>query len=379
MSYYEKQQDQMQQQVSEYLTVLHDREKFRALSKDTERMLREWVEKKNPVGNAEKVFALKVKGLDTWKKILALQPFSQPTPFHVLAIGDPACGKSEVAMAIQAITPTTKYEWCSGLTKAGLRLANMGGMLAKGGLPECHTGEIFLDEGEQLHTEEIGALYGAMQHYWFSEEKASLKVPVIPARDGVAMLANPEGDYWRTISPNSIKAQIPFKSTAFLTRFNLIYIVASPSVERFRAISHHQMQASIKGTEANDMNEKDVDNWKLFCNYMKNLVVNQWENPQKQEDAITEFTSAAYQQYRRHSVAVPISPRLTDGARKIATAYAKSRFDDTIRVKDTVKTLIVLAEVLSPCGLDADKCFKAVKKATKLDIGKLFEEPEEGA
>jgi hypothetical protein len=74
--------------------------------------------------------------------------------------------------------------------KAGLRLANIAGDLAKGALSECHTGTPYLDEAEQLKVEEIGALFGAMQHGWFSEEKASVKVSYIPARVGVVFLAN---------------------------------------------------------------------------------------------------------------------------------------------------------------------------------------------
>jgi DNA replicative helicase MCM subunit Mcm2 (Cdc46/Mcm family) len=368
MGFVELRTAKIQLQIDTLLKELKSRERFRDLPVDTMAKLQEWMNKKNPILEAHKIFAIHIKGLDAWKKIIALQTISQPQPFHSICIGDPASGKSEVAQAFQEVSPVCEYVWATKMTSAGLTLSRLGDDLAVGALPRCHMGHLFIDEFDKAPAQEAGSLLGSMQHGWFGVEKATLKVPMVPSRTVISALANPKGDYWHTIHPKQIKRQMPFESQALLTRFHLVLIVQRPDVKQFEAISRHQINSFMKDVGHNAFEGNDKDIWNMYVRYLRTVRVTHWENPAKIQDMITAFTKSAYEQDKKFQLAVPISPRMNDGIERIAMAYAKARLDDTVRVKDTVRALLLMADCLFPCGLDVDEAFKRVKKSTKIEV-----------
>lgn len=360
--------EKVQIQIDALMDELKSREKPRELTKESLAKLQEWVTRKDPIGKAPVIFAQHIKGMDTWKKIIALQTISQPQPFHAIAIGDPASGKSEVAQSIQKCTQTTAYVWATKMTAAGLTLSRIGDDLAVGALPRCHMGHLFVDEFDKAPAQEAGALLGSMQHGWFGVEKATIKVAMVPARTIISALANPLGDYWRSTLPAQIKRQLPFASQALLTRFHLIVIIQRPGVKEFSEISKHQIQSEMDDISHNDLTPEDKTMWDIFVHYLRRMKIHSYENPRITDDMITAFTTAAYQQDRKFKLAIPISPRLNDGILRIAIAYAKSQLRTTVTIKDTIKAILLTAETIIPCGLDVSDTFKAVKKATKIQI-----------
>lgn len=369
MPLFDKSQTEFAYQLKAYIEELKAREKFREMSKESKAALVAWNERVKPVQNANKIFAQHIKGLDTWKKILILQTISHPQPFHCIAIGDPASGKSEVCQAIQPTLTDSKYVWASKMTSAGLTLSRLGEDLLKGELPECHYGTLFLDEFDKTPPSEGMSLLSAMQHGWIGISKATIKVPFCPAKIAVAAMANPLGDYWRSVHPKIIREQLPFRSQALLTRFHLILIVRRPDVKEFQAISMHQLDADMKGMAHNAFAEGDQEMWQQYVYYLRRVKISAWENPKRQQEAISAFTKSAYEQDHKFQLAIPISPRLNDGIERIAMAFAKSDFDTTVKIADTVKALKLTAQTLEPCGLDTDKATKAVLKAAKIDVG----------
>lgn len=368
MGIQELRNEKINAQINALLQTSKDREKFRELSQETLAKLQDWVNIKKPIVNAHQIFARHIKGLDTWKRIIALQTISQPQPFHSICIGDPASGKSEVAQSLQEATPICEYVWATKMTAAGLTLSRIGDDLAIGALPRCHMGQVFIDEFDKAPAQEAGALLGSMQHGWFGIEKATLKIPMVPAKTVVSALANPKGDYWRSIHPAQIKQQMPFESQALLTRFHLILIVQRPSLKEFEAITRHQINSTMKDLTHNDLDANDLSMWSLYVKYLRTVRITTWENPAKTQDMITAFTKSAYEQDRKFQLAIPISARLNDGIERIAMAFAKSRLDDVVKIKDTVRALLLVADTLAPCGLDVDTAFKRVKKATQVEI-----------
>jgi DNA replicative helicase MCM subunit Mcm2 (Cdc46/Mcm family) len=369
LSIVELRNEKIQQQIDELLETLKAREKFRELSAESMAKLQEWVKKVDPIQNTPSIFAQHIKGLDIWKRIVVLQTISQPQPFHAICIGDPASGKSEVAQSITDIIPDSAYVWATKMSAAGLTLSRIGDDLAVGALPRCHMGQLFVDEFDKAPAVEAGALLGSMQHGWFGIEKASLKVPMVPAKTVITALANPRDDYWHSIIPAQIRQQLPFSSQALLTRFHLIVIIRRPEVKEFEAISGHQIEATMKGISLNRLSDEDLQMWKIYVHYLRRVRISHFQNPQKSEDMIKTFNTAAYVQDRKFQMAIPISPRMNDGILRIAMAYAKSQLRDTVTIKDTVRALLLAAETLAPCGLDVDAAFKAVKRKTKIEIG----------
>jgi DNA replicative helicase MCM subunit Mcm2 (Cdc46/Mcm family) len=362
----------IQEQVRDLLETLKAREKFRELSRDSLLKLKEWADRIKPIQNAPTIFAQHIKGLEVWKRIIALQTISQPQPFHAIVIGDPASGKSEICQAFQEVAGSSgtpvEYVWATKMTSAGLTLSRIGDDLSVGALPRCHMGQLFVDEFDKAPAQEAGALLGSMQHGWFGVEKATIKVPMVPAKVAIAALANPQGDYWRSVHPAQIKQQLPFTSQALLTRFHLIVIVRRPDVREFEAISKHQIEAGMKGLAHNKLSGEDIDMWHLYVGYLRHVRIEHFENPVKGDQMITAFNTSAYDQDRRFKLAVPISPRLNDGILRMSMAYAKSQLRDTVLIKDIVRAILLTAETLAPCGLDCEAAFKAVKKKSGVKI-----------
>jgi DNA replicative helicase MCM subunit Mcm2 (Cdc46/Mcm family) len=358
----------IQEQINELLESLKAREKLRELSADSMTKLQEWVRQVNPIQNAPSIFAQHIKGLDVWKRIIALQTISQPQPFHAICIGDPASGKSEVGQAVCDILPESAYVWATKMTSAGLTLSRVGDDLSVGALPRCHMGQLFVDEFDKAPAVEAGALLGSMQHGWFGIEKATLKVPMVPARTVITALANPRDDYWHSIIPAQIKQQLPFSSLALLTRFHLIVILRRPDLKEFESISDHQIAAEMKSLPHNKFTDEDMSMWNMYVHYLRRVRITHFEHPSKSQEMITAFNATAYRQDKKYQMAIPISPRLNDGILRVAMAYAKSQLRDTVTIKDTARALLLAAETLAPCGLDVDEAFKAVKRRTKVDL-----------
>lgn len=369
MSFTELQSEKIQSQVRELLETLKAREKVKEFSKESMEKLTEWVRQVNPINNAPTIFAQHIKGLDVWKRIIALQTISQPQPFHSIAIGDPASGKSEVSQAFSETIPESAYVWATKMTAAGLTLSRMGDDLAVGALPRCHMGQLFVDEFDKAPAQEAGALLGSMQHGWFGIEKASLKVPVVPAKVVITAMANPRGDYWRSVHPSIIKQQLPFESQALLTRFHLIVIIRRPDVKEFAAISKHQIDAGMKDMPHNKLDDNDKSMWNMYVHYLRRIRITHYEHPTKSDTMISAFTTSAYMQDKKFKLAIPISPRLNDGILRMAMAYAKSQLRDTVTIKDTIRAILLTAETLDPCGLDVTETFRAIKKASGVEVG----------
>jgi DNA replicative helicase MCM subunit Mcm2 (Cdc46/Mcm family) len=229
-------------------------------------------------------------------------------------------------------------------------------------------GHLFIDEFDKALSEELGALLGSMQHGWFGVEKATLKAPYVPAKTVITALANPRGDYWHSIIPNRIKEQLPFASLALLTRFHLIVIIRRPDLKEFAEISRHQINAGMKDLPHNKLAPDEVELWHQLVHYLRRVRITHYEHPGKSDAMISSFTTAAYHQDRRWKLAIPISPRLNDGMLRISMAYAKSQLRDTVTIKDTIRSILLTAETLEPCGLDVQDTFKAVKKNTGIEI-----------
>lgn len=366
-------QEKVALQVRELIDRNKARERFIELSKDKKAELTEWATTTKPVENANKLFAITIRGHDVYKKALVLQAVSLPQPFHILGIGDPACGKSEIAEAFVMILEDSRYVLATKMTAAGLTLSRLGDELKIGTLPECHMGLAVVDELNRAHREDGGALFSVMQAGHFSVDKAGLKVPFMPSNVAICGLANPSGDYWQGTHPHDIRNQLPFSSKALLTRFHLPIIFLKPEVGEFHRIAEHQVDVAQKHIPENAIKGKDLEMWQLYVHYLRRMKINEWENPKKTKEMIAAFATECDRQDnpdgRGQNLAVPISPRLTLGVIRIAQAYAKSRMDTTLKIRDAIKAILLMSECLLPCGLNVEKAFAQIKKATKLEIG----------
>ncbi len=321
--------------------------------------IHEFIERRRPFEHPGKYVAKDIQGLDEFKTVVALSSISPFRPIHIVAIGDPATGKSQIAQSFQRITPRTRYCAGSKLTAAGLTLARLGNRVMVGVLPSCHVGAAYIDEFNLTKPDDAAAVLSTMQDGYFPVDKAFLKVPYVPAKVSVVAMANPRGDYWISSNPHQIRRQMPFRSLALLTRFHLIFIVLRPSVEEFEELSEHQLRYRM-GRETCSFNDREKKLWSDAVLYLRHLQPKWGRGKGFKRRIITRFTTEVYREERKGLIAIPVSPRLNEGCSNLAEAFARANHRQEIWTKDVIKAIALVTNSLIPCGLKSDRVRKRI-------------------
>ncbi|KAK9759857.1 hypothetical protein K7432_016682 [Basidiobolus ranarum] len=163
---------------------------------------------------------------------------------HVLVVGDPGLGKSQMLSAVVQVAPRGVYVCgSSGISSSGLTvtLCKESGSndfaLEAGALVLGDQGCCCIDEFDKISADH-NALLEAMEQQCISIAKAGI-VCSLPARTCVIAAANPIGGHYnkaKTVSEN-LKM-----SSALLSRFDLIFIlIDKPNEEMDMFLSEHVM------------------------------------------------------------------------------------------------------------------------------------------
>ncbi|KAG7670797.1 hypothetical protein Ndes2526B_g01449 [Nannochloris sp. 'desiccata'] len=162
---------------------------------------------------------------------------------HVLLVGDPGLGKSQLLQAAAAAAPRGVYVCGSATSSAGLTVSVVkeGGdyCFDAGALVLADRGVCCVDEFDKA-TGEHAAMLGAMEQQEVAVAKAGL-VASLPARTTVLAAANPvEGHYNR----GKTLMQNMKMSPAMLSRFDLVFLLLDrPDAERDQRLTEHVMAA----------------------------------------------------------------------------------------------------------------------------------------
>ena len=200
-------------------------------------------------GRAGTVFpsmvANNIVGMEREKLLAALLLFAKE-PFHILLLGDPGTGKTEILRSISALGRTGSFGLGSGTSAAGLGAAIVGGEVVKGLLPLADGGIACIDELNLMTGKDQAALYNAMEKGFVTIDKGG-KHEQLAAHVRVIATANPTGDKFIGQGVAVLKKQLPFPD-ALLSRFHMILIVRRPDAEELgeitRKIIAQEKQAS---------------------------------------------------------------------------------------------------------------------------------------
>ncbi|XP_071080734.1 DNA helicase MCM8-like [Haliotis cracherodii] len=162
---------------------------------------------------------------------------------HILVVGDPGLGKSQMLQAVSNIAPRSVYVCGNTTTTSGLTvtLSKDGGSgdyaLEAGALVLADQGCCCIDEFDKM-TNQHQALLEAMEQQSISIAKAGI-VCSLPARTSIIAAANPVGGHYnkaKTVSEN-LKM-----GSALLSRFDLVFILLDkPDEEMDNMLSEHVM------------------------------------------------------------------------------------------------------------------------------------------
>ncbi|CAN0881363.1 Probable DNA helicase MCM8, partial [Linum grandiflorum] len=145
---------------------------------------------------------------------------------HVIIVGDPGLGKSQLLQAAAAVSPRGIYVCGNATTNAGLTVAVVKDSMTNdysfeaGAMVLADSGLCCIDEFDKMSAEHQ-ALLEAMEQQCVSVAKAGL-LASLSARTSVLAAANPVGGHYNRAKTVNENLRM---SAALLTRFDLVFIL----------------------------------------------------------------------------------------------------------------------------------------------------------
>ncbi len=270
-------------------------------------------------------------GLGEVKQAAALQLLA-PEPVHILLLGDPGTGKTDVLRSSGDLASTSSFGLGSGTSGVGLSVTVEGQKVLPGLLPMAHGGVCCIDELNLMKKEDYAAMYNAMEKGFVSYDKKG-KHYRFDALIKLLSAANPVGDKFKSYNIEQIKKQLPFDS-ALLSRFHLIFFVKRASLHQFAEIAERIISDEKKEASTNDIlfvkryikyaSQIDVKLQDHFIAKVKEFVV----NLKKEEDRLP----------------FEITPRTVKGIIRLLKASARIELRDKVDTKDLERVFSIFNE-----------------------------------
>ena len=291
---------------------------------------------------SEKAFSLIPKsiaphifGMEDIKKAATLQLFSIQ-PIHMLLLGDPSVGKTEILRAAFNLSPVSSFGLGSGTSGVGLAVTVKGKEIRKGLLPLADNGICAIDELNLMKEVDMASLYNAMEKGFISYDKGGQHYK-FDARVKVLATANPEGDSFKKGNMEDIKNQFPF-DPALLTRFHLIYIIKKPGKKEFKEITE-----KIVSEEKNELAQEDINFIKSYIEYTNKI--DNVEFPKDMQKKAVDFIDDIKKKEKVY--VMEVSPRIVIGFMRLCKALTKMELRKIVEEKDIDRIKDILLSSLT--------------------------------
>lgn len=307
-----------------------------------------------------------IYGLEEIKEAIALQLFGGVPrilkdgtklrgDIHLLLIGDPSSGKSQLLKMVPQIVPRGKYVSGKGATGAGLTATVskdeqfMGGwVLEAGAMVLAHKGLLAIDEFEKMAQEDQVAMHEALEQGSVSIAKASI-VATLPAQTSVLAGGNPKFSRFDPYLPIAKQITIP---DTLLSRFDLKFMLKDlPSEETDKKITEHVLRSREGDYEASKP--------KLEAQFIRKFIAYTKERckprmPKEVGKILKNFYVEQRKRAEGASAPIPITLRQFEALIRLAEASAKIQLSDIVRKEDAERAIRLMKFSLRQLGTDPD-------------------------
>ncbi|MHA1762642.1 MAG: minichromosome maintenance protein MCM, partial [Promethearchaeota archaeon] len=282
---------------------------------------------------------------------------------HVLFVGDPGTGKSEILKSAVEISPRGLYtsgkgSSAVGLTAAVIKDTETGQMsLEAGAIVLANGGIAAIDEFDKMNAADRSALHEGMEQQTVSIAKAGI-VATLKSQTAIIAAANPKSGRFNTYKTFAENVNMP---PSLLSRFDLIFKV----IDRPDPAKDAQMAEFIlKNATEERREESGIDDGEKYIAPIDSELLKKYIkharrtcNPILSEEAkerIKEFYLELRGQYDSEDGVVSILARNLDALIRMSEAHAKMALRDKV-LKDDVEEIIKLFKrYLKDTGYDKE-------------------------
>ncbi len=284
--------------------------------------------KENSWQRIQKMFAANIVGFENVKKGVILQMFSKEM-FHILLLGDPGTGKTDILRAAEDIAPISAFGLGSGTSNTGLTVTVSGREISKGILSLADGGVAFIDELNLMKKEDRAGLYNAMEKGFITYDKGGHHYR-FDARCSVLACANPTKGKFTGKRKKEIEKQIPFDS-ALLSRFHLLYIIREAGIGQFMEITD-----MIFSEKKESGSRDDLRFLKKYIEQSKSIEV---VFSGDYNDMIKKFVAEIKE--KEGYMLIDITPRFIIGLRRLIEASARLEMRSRVEKEDVWRAMEV--------------------------------------
>ncbi len=288
---------------------------------------------KNAAENIKEFVAPNIISLDIIKEACILQLFASDK-VHILLLGDPQTGKTDIIRAISKLHPISVFGLGSGISGVGLSVIVKGDKILKGLLPKADQGICCIDELNLMKEKDRAALYSAMEKGFVSYDKGS-KHLTMDANVRILATANPKMDRFVGKRIDILKEQLPFDE-ALLSRFNLVFLIRYPDKKGFMEITK-----KIIHDDATVLVDDDINFIKDYVNFAEDLKI---DFPKTFEKEVVDFIEEL--KTNENNFLVRIGPRTVIGFIRLCKANARLNLRKQVSEEDLKKVKKIFKEAL---------------------------------